>query len=83
MFKVIVSDVECFGKLGYFTTRSVAFGKSPKQAWAKLRRRGEHTVSGGHPEGYGGVPVLQMRRRRMAKCCPRSGIDVSPLPVRV
>ena len=62
MFKVIVSDVECFGKLGYFTTRSVAFGKSPKQAYAKLRRRGEHTVSGGHPEGYGGVPVLQMRR---------------------
>ena len=62
MFKVIVSDVECFGKFGYFTTRSVAFGKSPKQAWAKLRKRGEHTVSGGHPEGYGGVPVLQMRR---------------------
>ena len=62
MFKVIVSDVECFGKLGYFTTRSVAFGKAPKQAYAKLRRRGEHTVSGGHPEGYGGVPVLQMRR---------------------
>ena len=62
MFKVIVSDVECFGRFGYFTTRSVAFGKSPKQAWANLRKRGAHTVSGGHPEGYGGVPVLQMRR---------------------
>jgi hypothetical protein len=62
MFKVIVSDVECLGKLGYFTTRSVAFGKSPKQAWANLRKRGAHTVSGGHPEGYGGTPVLQMRR---------------------
>tara|TARA_E500000318_G_C3529168_1_gene199722 strand:+ start:403 stop:633 length:231 start_codon:yes stop_codon:yes gene_type:complete len=63
MFKVIVSDVECFGRFGYYTTRRVAFGKSPKQAWAKLRRyNGEHSVSGGHPEGYGGVPVLQMRR---------------------
>ncbi len=61
MFKVIVSDVEAFGR-DYYTTRSVAFGKSPKQAWAKLRRRGEHTVSGGHPEGYGGTPVLQMCR---------------------
>ena len=62
MFKVIVSDVECLGKFGYYTTRSVAFGKSPKQAWANLRKRGAHTVSGGHPEGYGGTPVLQMRR---------------------
>ena len=62
MFKVIVSDVESFGDR-YFTTRRVAFGKSPKQAWAKLNRyNGEHTVSGGHPEGYGGTPVLQMRR---------------------
>ena len=61
MFKVIVSDVECFGH-EYFTTRSVAFGKSPKQASANLRKRGAHTVSGGHPEGYGGTPVLQMRR---------------------
>ena len=62
MFKVIVKDVECFGKFGYYTTRSVAFGKSPKQAWANLRKRGAHTVSGGHPEGWGGTPVLQMRR---------------------
>ena len=61
MFKVIVSDVECFGR-EYFTTRSVAFGKSTKQARANLRKRGAHTVSGGHPEGYGGTPVLQMRR---------------------
>lgn len=61
MFKVIVSDVEAFGP-EYFTTRRVAFGKSPKQAWAKLYRyNGEHTVSGGHPEGYGGTPVLQCR----------------------
>ena len=61
MFKVIVSDVECFGR-EYFTTRSVAFGKSPEKAWANLRKRGAHTVSGGPPEGYGGTPVLQMRR---------------------
>ena len=61
MFKVIVSDVECFGS-EYFTTRSVAFGKSPKQAWANLHKRGAHTVSGGHPQGYAGTPVLQGRR---------------------
>lgn len=61
MFKVTVADVESFGR-DYYTTTSVAFGKSPKQAWAKLRRCGEHTVSGGHPEGYGGTPVLQCRR---------------------
>ena len=62
MFKVTVSDVESFGR-EYFTTNRVAFGKSPKQAWAKLNRyNGEHTVSGGHPEGYGGTPVLQCRR---------------------
>ena len=62
MVKVIGADVEAFGR-EYYTTRRVAFGKSPKQAWAKLYRyNGEHTVSGGHPEGYGGVPVLQMRR---------------------
>ena len=62
MFKVTVADVESFGR-DYFTTTRVAFGKSPKQAWAKLNRyNGEHTVSGGHPEGYGGTPVLQMRR---------------------
>ena len=61
MFKVMVSDVESFGR-DYYTTTFVAFGKSPKQAWAKLRKRGAHTFSGGHPEGYGGTPVLQMRR---------------------
>ena len=33
MFKVTVSDVESFGR-EYFTTTRVAFGKSPKQAWA-------------------------------------------------
>jgi hypothetical protein len=62
MFKVIITDVETLlGK--HYTTRRVAFGKSPKQAWAKLRRyNGEHTVSGGCPEGYGGTPVLQGRR---------------------
>ncbi len=61
MFKVTVSDVESFGS-EYFTTRSVAFGKSPKQAWANLHKRGAHTVSGGHPQGYAGTPVLQCRR---------------------
>jgi len=84
MFKVIVKDVECFGKFGYYTTRSVAFGKSPKQAWAKLRRRGEHTVSGGHPEGWAVRPYSRCAVwKRMAKCCPKSGVDVSPLLVRV
>jgi hypothetical protein len=39
MFKVIVSDVEAFGR-EYYTTRRVAFGKSPKQAWAKLGNLG-------------------------------------------
>lgn len=60
MFKVIVSDVESFGS-EYFTTRRVAFGKSPKQAWAKVHTFGQYAVSGGHPEGYGGTPVLQCR----------------------
>ena len=63
MFKVTVSVVECCGKLGYFTRKRVAFGKSPKKAWAKLQRyNGEHTVSGGHPDGYGGTPVMEMLR---------------------
>jgi len=61
MFKVTVSDVEAFVRESVVPP-CVAFGRSPKQAWAKLNRRGEHTVSGGHPEGYGGVPVLQCRR---------------------
>ena len=62
MFKVTRTNVEAHPFGAYCNVREVAFGRSPKQAWAKLRRRGEHTVSGGHPEGYGGVPVLQMRR---------------------
>ena len=62
MFKLIVEDTECYGRYGYHTTRRVAFGKSPKQCEAKLRHRGQHTVSGGHPDGYGGVSVLQGRR---------------------
>ena len=61
MFKVIVSDVESLGS-EYFTTRRVAFGKSPKQAWERVHTFGQHTVSGGHESGLGGVPVLQMRR---------------------
>ena len=73
MFKVIVSDVEAFGR-EYFTTTRVAFGKSPKQAWEKIYRyNGEHTVSGGHPEGYGGTPVLQMR------CLEKDGKKLSEI----
>ena len=62
MFKLIIEDVECLGRHGYFTTRRVSFGKSPKACDAKMRRYGEHTVAGGHPEGWGGTPVIQMRR---------------------
>ena len=62
MFKLITEDVECYGRYGYFTTRSVAFGKSPKQCYANMRRPTCPTVSGGHPDGYGGVPVLQCVR---------------------
>ena len=61
MFKVTVSDIESFGS-EYFTTTFVAFGKSPKQAWANLHKQGAHTASGGHPQGYAGTPVLQCRR---------------------
>lgn len=62
MFKLIITDVESFGT-EYYNVRRVAFGRSPKQCWAKIRRyNGEHTCTGGHPEGYGGTPVLQQRR---------------------
>lgn len=60
MFKVIVSDVESIGS-EYFTTRRVAFGKSPKQCWERVHTFGQHTVSGGHESGLGGVPVMQER----------------------
>lgn len=58
MFKLTIKSYEALcGE--YFTTTRVAFGKSPKQARAKLARyNGEHTVSGGHPSGYGGVPIM-------------------------
>jgi hypothetical protein len=63
MFKLINEEVECLGKHGYFTTRRVSFGNSPKECYSKMRRyNGEHTVSGGHPEGWGGTPVLLMTR---------------------
>jgi hypothetical protein len=63
MFKLIIKEVECFGKRGYFTTRRVSFGKSPKECISKMRRNnGEHTVEGGCPMGYGGTPVMEMRR---------------------
>ena len=62
MFKLTVTDVEAFGP-EYYNVRRVAFGSSPKQCWSKIRRyNGEHTCTGGHPEGWGGTPVLQGRK---------------------
>jgi hypothetical protein len=61
MFRVTRTVVEAHPCGAYCNVRAVAFGKSPKQAWAKLRRRGEHTVDGLHPSGHGGTPILQMR----------------------
>lgn len=61
MFKLIITDVESFGT-EYYHVRRVAFGRSPQQCWSKIRTFGQYTVSGGHPEGWSGTPVLQMRR---------------------
>lgn len=61
MFKLIITDVESFGT-EYYNVRRVAFGRSPKICWSKINTFGQHTVSGGHPEGWGGTPVLQQRR---------------------
>jgi hypothetical protein len=60
-FKVEIQDVEAFGDGSYHTTLRVAFGKSPKQAFERVNSYGLHQWSGGHPEGYGGTPVLQCR----------------------
>lgn len=59
-FKVEIQDVEAFGH-EYYTTTYVAFGKSPKQAFERVHSCGTQQVSGGHPQGYGGTPVLQCR----------------------
>ena len=61
MFKLVITDVESFGT-EYYNVRRVAFGRSPKICWEKIYTFGQYTTSGGHPEGWGGTPVLQQRR---------------------
>lgn len=59
MFKLTFTTVESFGR-EYYTDTVVAFGKSPKQCYQKMRgvNHGQRIHHGGHPEGYGGTPVL-------------------------
>lgn len=63
MFKLTLITVESFGR-DYYNDTTVAFGKSPKECWAKMqgRNHGQRINRGGHPEGLGGTPVL---------CCER------------
>lgn len=60
-FKVEIVDVEAFGA-EYYQPRTIAFGKSPKEAWARVRTPSQSQYKDGHPEGYGGTPVLQCRK---------------------
>jgi hypothetical protein len=60
MFKLTITDVEAFGP-EYYNIRRVVFGRSPKQCWEKIYTQAAQ-VSGGHPEGWGGTPVLQQRK---------------------
>jgi hypothetical protein len=59
MFKLTLITVEdIMGN--YYNNTTIAFGKSPKACWDKMRGRnhGQRVNRGGHPEGYGGTPVI-------------------------
>jgi hypothetical protein len=57
MFKLTLITVEdIMGS--YYEEYTIAFGKSPKACWDKMRGHGQRVNRGGHPEGYGGTPVI-------------------------
>ena len=59
MFKLTLITVEdIMGS--YYENYTIAFGKSPKACWDKMRgpNHGQRVNCGGHPEGYSGVDVI-------------------------
>lgn len=62
MFKLTISETDHFSsERKYYTLRQVSFGKSPKECHSKMsgHNHGQRTVTGGHPWGYGGTPVMR------------------------